>query len=312
MTMSELAAVSDLLQLVGEPTRLRLLALLARHELTVAELTEVTELGQSRVSTHLGRLREAGLLRDRKEGASTFYALAEAPPPAARAVWELAAARTGSDPTLASDRARAEALLRRRDQDWEGRVAGEMERHYSPGRTWESLGRGLSGLLDLGDVLDAGSGDGAVAELVAPRAQGLVCIDRNPRVVAAARDRLARHRNATVQEGDVTALPFGAAAFDLVLLWNVLTQVDQPARALAECARVLRPGGRLSIVTLDAHAHAAAVAPYGHVHPGFAVPMLKKMLARAGLAVKECSVTSRERRPPGFRVVTALAQMEPR
>src|SRR3954469_25439763 len=161
--MSSLGATSDLLGLLAEPSRVRLLALLGETELTVNELCAVTELGQSRVSTHLGKLREAGLVRDRRAGGSTYYRMANGDlPPPARKLWSVVAADL-DDAQVATDKQRCTAVLRARAQQargagegsWPDSVAGEMERHYSPGRTWEALARGLIGLADLGDVLDA-------------------------------------------------------------------------------------------------------------------------------------------------------------
>jgi ArsR family transcriptional regulator len=286
------------------------LALLAERELSVAELTQITELGQSRVSTHLARLREAGVLRDRRDGASVRYALHEGGMPAeVERAWAVLS-RDLADPLLDADRRRCEALLRARDRgtQWADSVAGEMERHYSPGRTWEALARGFLGLVDLGDVLDAGSGDGTVSQLLAPRARSVTCLDRNPRMARAAGARLGPRSNVRVLVGDVEAVPAADASFDQVLLFNVLTCVPQPVRALGELARVLRPAGRAVVVTLDAHEHAEATAPYGHVHPGFKPAALRRLLGRAGLEVERCEVTSRERREPHFQIVTAFAR----
>jgi ArsR family transcriptional regulator len=308
--MSHLPETLDAFHLLGDPTRVRLLALLAERELSVAELTQITELGQSRVSTHLGRLREAGVLRDRRDGASVRYALREGGlPEQIERAWAVVT-RDLDDPVLEADRRRCEALLRARDRgaQWADAVAGEMERHYSPGRTWEALARGFLGLVELGDVLDAGSGDGTVAQLLAARARSVTCLDRSPRMVAAARARLAAHDNVRVLVGDVEAVPAGDASFDQVLLYNVLACVPQPARAIAELARVLRPGGSLVVVTLDAHAHPEVTAPYGHVHPGFKAAALRRLLARTDLVIERCEVTSRERRDPHFQIVTAVAQ----
>lgn len=307
--MGKLTATVDLLQLLGEPSRVRLLALLAGHELTVADLCAITDLAQSRVSTHLGRLRDAGLLRDRRAGASTFYALNDgAMPEEARKLWSLVAAGL-DDAVLEGDRTRCAALLRARESSgWPDRVAGEMERHYSPGRTWESLARGLLGLLRLGDVLDAGSGDGAVAELVAPRARTVTCLDRSPRMVAAARRRLAGRPNVACRLGDAAALPFRTAAFDQVLLYHVLTDAPQPARVLGEAARVLRPGGDLALLTLKRHDHLDVTSGYHHLHPGFAPAALRRLCAGAGLEVEQCEAVSRERRDPHFEVIAAFAR----
>jgi ArsR family transcriptional regulator len=307
--MTSLPATLDAFHLLGDPTRVRLLALLAERELSVAELTQIMELGQSRVSTHLGRLREAGVVRDRRDGASVRYALREGGlPEQIERAWAVLA-RDLDDPVLDADRRRCEALLRARDTgtEWADAVAGEMERHYSPGRTWEALARGFLGLVGLGDVLDAGSGDGTVAQLLAGRARSVTCLDRNPRMVAAARARLAEHSNVHVLAGDVETIPTADAAFDQALLYNVLACVPQPARAVAELARVLRPGGRLVVVTLDAHEHGQVTAAYGHVHPGFKPAALRRLLARTDLVIERCEVTSRERRDPHFRIVTATA-----
>lgn len=307
--MTTLGATVDLLQIVGEPTRVRLMALLAHAELTVAEVVAVTQLAQSTVSTHLGKLREAGLVRDRKAGASTYYALNEgAMPGSARKLWELLSGEV-RDALLEDDRQRADKVVRGRDRAgvWPDAVAGEMERHWSPGRTWESLARAMVGLVLLGDVIDIGSGDGTVAQLLAGRARSWTCVDRSERVLRAARERLGRAKNVHFVVGDAHELPARDGAFDTALMLHVLTQLDAPARALAEAARVLRPGGTLVAVALEAHDHAETTAAYGDVHAGFAPAALRRMVARAGFDVDACDVTSRDARPPCFRVVTALA-----
>jgi len=301
----------DLLQLLGEPTRVRLLSVLAREELSVAELTAILEVGQSRVSTHLGRLRDAGLVRDRKAGASTFYALnASAMPEAARRVWALVEAEV-ADAVIEGDRARCDTVIAARQQGGGlDALAGQMERHYTPGRTWEALARGLTGLLRLGDVLDVGAGDGTVAELVARRARSLTLLDRSERMIDAARTRLAGIGGARFVVGDAHELPFRDASFDQVLLLHVLTLTHEPARALSEAARVLRPRGDLVVLTLDAHEASEVSAAYGEVTAGFAPAKLKRMLQKAGLSVERCETTSREKRPPHFVVVSAFARKE--
>jgi len=307
--MGSLGNTIDLLHLFGDATRVRLVALLARHDLTVAELTTILDLAQSRVSTHLGRLREAGIVRDRRQGASTVYALnGDAMPPEARTLWMLLE-REVDDAVLASDAARAEALVHAREREaaWPDAIAGQMERHYSPGRTWEAAARGFLGLVRLGDVLDGGSGDGAIAQLLAPRARSVTCLDRRRRVLEAARERLRHLANVRCLLGDLEAMPLAGARFDQVLLFHVLASARAPGRALREVARVLRPGGALALVTLASHRHAEQTAPYGHVHPGFAPAELRALLGATGLAVEFCDITSRERRAPHFEVLTAFA-----
>jgi len=297
----------SMLQTFADATRVRLLGLLADGELTVAELTTITELSQSRVSTHLGRLKESGLLRDRRVGTSTYYALREdAMPDEARSLWRLIHGVVG-DSVIEGDRKRKKALLHARPGSWPDAVAGEMERHYSPGRTWDATARGLLGIARFGEVLDVGGGDGAVAELYLSRSRSVTLLDRSERMLEAARERLSARPNVRFALGDMHSLPFADASFDEVLLLNVLSYSEEPARAVAEAARMLRPGGRLAVVTLAEHEHEDVTAAYGHLGRGFAPRALRAMLVKSGLDVELCEVTSRERRKPYFEVLSAFA-----
>jgi ubiquinone/menaquinone biosynthesis C-methylase UbiE/DNA-binding transcriptional ArsR family regulator len=311
--MPSIDSAVNLLHLFGDATRMRLMALLAREELSVAELVGVLQVPQSRVSTHLGRLKEAGLLRDRKVGASTFYALNDgAMPQEARRVWDLLENEV-SDRVLEADRRRSEELrfARQNAQSWPDSIAGQMERYYSPGRTWEATLRGILGFIQLGDVLDVGSGDGAIAELLAPRSRSYTCLDKSQRMIDAARERLARHGNVKLCVGDMLDLDFPEASFDAVLLLHTLTYASEPSRALGAAARVLRPSGLLVVATLLEHEHSDVTAAYGHVQSGFTPDTLRRWLEKAGLEVERCEVTSRESRKPFFEVVTAWARKKP-
>lgn len=301
------AEVSELLQLFGEPTRLRLLALLEGAELSVAEITAVTELVQSRASMHLGRLREAGVVRDRKAGAATFYSFAQtALPPDAQKIWQIVR-ESLDDSVFKSDRERRDSLIRARASDsWPEAFAGEMDRHYSPGRTWEAYARGILGLLALGDVLDIGSGDGAIAKMLAPQSTSVTCLDRSDKVLTAAKARLHGIDNVRFALGDAHELPFADESFSEVLLFNVLCYTHKPQRAVAEAARVLRPHGKLVVVTLGEHED--DVAAYQHVNQGFSDAALSKMIKSAGLEIDHCGHAMRENRAPHFRVTTAFAR----
>lgn len=305
----DLDAWSACLRVLSDPTRVRLLALLEREELTVAELAAITRLAQPRVSTHLAKLKEHGLVRDRRSGVSAYYRFPEDDVDSApRALWK-ALSDGADDPLLRSDAERVAGVLAMRaaDQNWADTVAGDMERHYSPGRTWETLARAALQLVQPGDVLDIASGDGVLAELLAPRAQRYVCIDSSPRVVAAARERLRPFANVDVREGDMHAMEFGDASFDLVLLMHALTYADRPAQALIESTRVLRPGGHLIATTLDRHEHRSVIEPYGHANLGFTPKELARLATKAGLRVLSCDIITREKRPPHFEVVSLLA-----
>ncbi len=304
----DLEGWSTRLKVFADATRVRLLALLQDEELTVAELSAITQLAQPRVSTHLSRLKDAGLVRDRRSGVSAYYRFDDAAlDPAQRALWQ--SISTGSDdPLLRQDAERVPAVLASRaaDQNWADSVAGDMERHYSPGRTWEALARSALPLLAPGDVLDIASGDGVLAELLAPHARRYVCIDSSPRVVAAASERLRRFANVEVRVGDMHALPFKDGSFDLVVLMHALTYADKPAQAVAEAARVLRKGGRLLLSSLARHEHRNAVEAYGHQNLGFAEKELRRFAEKAGLSIASCETVTRERRPPHFEVISLL------
>src|SRR5689334_18169233 len=297
-------------RLLADASRLRLLLLLEGFELTVAELTQVTRLAQSRVSTHLARLQRAGLVRQRRAGAAAFYSATDAAREGvAGSVWELLRSQL-TDAQARVDRERAAEVIRerRRAQTWAESVAGRMERQYSPGRTWEATARALIGLQDLGDVLDIACGDGVLAELMTSQARSVTGVDISPTLIAAARERLKGDTHVTFAEGDMHALPLGEARFDHVFLMHALAYTRRPLDALKEAARVLRPGGRLVVSSLNAHAHKATIQAYDHVNLGIAPAALRKLLEQAGLAVDSCRVTSREEKPPYFEVITALAR----
>jgi ArsR family transcriptional regulator len=302
----DLEGWSSRLKVFADATRVRLLALLEGEELTVAELSAITRLAQPRVSTHLARLKEAGIVRDRRAGVSAYYRFDEsALDPAQRALWQ--SISSGSDdPLLRQDAERVPGVLAMRaaDQNWADSVAGDMERHYSPGRTWEALARTALPLLEPGDVLDIASGDGVLAELLAPHAGRYVCLDASQRVVAAASARLRPFRNVEVREGDMHALPFPDASFDLVVLMHALTYAERPAQAVAEAGRVLRRGGRLLLSSLARHEHRGVVEAYGHVNRGFAQKDLRRFAEKAGLAIANCETVTREKRPPHFEVIS--------
>jgi ubiquinone/menaquinone biosynthesis C-methylase UbiE len=186
-------------------------------------------------------------------------------------------------------------------------MAGELERHYSPGRTWESLARSFAGMVEARDVLDIGAGDGTLAEMLAPQVERYVCLDISGTLLAAAQRRLNRARNVGLCCADMHALPFPSGRFSLVLLFNVLAYAEDPTRVLSEAARMLAPGGKLALVTLAKHEHSAEASLYGHRQLGFSPNWLKKRLTAAGLTVSHCDTSMREQKRPHFEIVSCFA-----
>lgn len=302
----DLSSYVETLNLLGDESRIRLCALLRERELCVTDLVRVTGIAQSRVSTHLGKLRDAGLVRDRRSGAQCFYGLAsDTLPSAAQSLLDEAV--HSKDATLAHDRRRLAELDAERRGGLPESVADELERYYSPGRTWQSLTAGIAALLELGDVLDVGTGDGAAAFAIAPRCRSLTCVDTNEKLLSVARARLRRLPHVTTQVADVHELPFAEASFDEVLVFHTLTYAAEPVQALRECARVLRPGGRLVLLCLDEHDQQAVTARYGERHPGFSPKAVRRLLTAAGLVVSTAEVACREAKKPHLQVVLAIA-----
>ncbi|AVP96896.1 ArsR family transcriptional regulator [Ahniella affigens] len=305
----DLSYCSSLFRTLSDATRVRLLVLLEREELTVAELSQITQLAQPRVSTHLAKLKELDLVRDRRAGVLAYYRFNAELDEASASFWATTR-QIVDDALLDDDLKRLPEVLKKRarEEGWADSVAGSMERHYSPGRTWEALARGIMHLVELGDVLDVASGDGVLGELLAPHARSIVCLDSNERMIEVARARFKGVRHVTVEAGDMHALPFELARFDLVLLMHALTYSDDPNQVIAEAARVLRPGGRLLAMTLNAHQHKQAAETYDHLNLGFKPEELRRLCRKHGLEVLDCEISSRERRPPHFEVLTLLAR----
>lgn len=305
----DLQLASQHLRLLSDSTRIRLLLLLDREEFSVAELAAITQLAQPRVSTHLARLKEAGLVIDRRQGVSVYYRMAgRIENQGLDALWAVLRKNT-DDPLIGQDLERIPQVLNARNGGtWADSVAGDMERHYSPGRTWEATTRALAQLLQLGEVLDVASGDGVLAELLAPRAKHITCLDISDRVVAAGRERLKAFRNVSFEKGDMHDMPLADNSADTVLLMHALTYTRRPEVVLGEIARVLGPGGQLLAVTLKRHKHEKAVEPFDHVNLGFTPSKLKKLCSDAGLETQICDVTAVEKRTPNFEILTLLAR----
>ncbi len=290
---------------------MRLLLLLEREEFSVAELSAITQLAQPRVSTHLARLREAGLVSDRRDGVSVYYRMPEKLPDAALAELWRSLRMNAQDPLVEQDADRIpQVLAARHGGGWADTVAGDMERHYSPGRTWEATARALVHLVRLGRVVDIASGDGVLAELLAPHADHVLCLDISERVVDAGRQRLKKHANVQFKLGDMHRMPLEDSGCDTVLLMHALTYTRKPQQVFQEASRVLAPGGKLLAVTLHRHPHEKAVQPYDHVNLGFTEKQLGDYIRAAGLKRLYCATSSTEKRAPNFSILTLLAEKE--
>lgn len=302
--------IAQVFKLLADETRLRLLLLLKNNELTVAELSSTLQLAQPRISTHLAKLKELRFVLGRKDGVSTYYRLnSSIISDQYKSLWDTLIKEGDNDSLVNQDALRLKMVLseRAKNKNWVDSVAGDMERQYSPGRSWEATTRALSYLLDLGDVLDIGSGDGVLAELLHNRANTYTCVDSSEKVIKAAKKRLNHADNINYQVADMHHLGLPDKKYDTVFLLHVLTYSEHPHEAIQQAHQYLKSDGKLLISTLNQHSHTDIVKDFGHVNNGFTTQELEQMCQQAGLQQIQTKVTSIESRKPHFEVITLEA-----
>ncbi|MBV9862590.1 MAG: metalloregulator ArsR/SmtB family transcription factor [Alphaproteobacteria bacterium] len=278
------------LRAVAEPTRLRLLVLCARGELTVTELTQILGQSQPRVSRHLKLLCEAGLLDRFREGSWVFYRLSSGSASSALAR-HLVAACGESDPTMALDRQRLAAIKRQRAEAaaaYFGENAAQWDcirSLYVDEREVEAALVELIAAARPADLLDIGTGTGRMVEILGPHVGRALGIDQSREMLAIARVNLEAGglENGSVRLGDMYQLALPDASFDAVIIHQVLHYADRPAAAIAEAARVLRPGGLLLLVDFAPHALEFLREEQAHRRLGFADDEVAEWCEAAGL-----------------------------
>lgn len=284
-------ALQEILRAVSDPTRLRLLWLLRREELNVQELVRILGAGQPQVSRHLALLREAGWIRQRREGTWSWYAAVAAVEFAGGVALHggvLAAA--GTLPVAVADDVALAAVLRDRDARAGRFFAGAARRWDDIRRDFESSELHLAAVAALVPpglrVVDVGTGTGALLPLLAAAGCRVTAVDSSAAMLERARAACARERltGITFQRADVQALPLRDGVCDAAFASLVLRHVARPATALAELARVVRPGGRVVLLDFTRHEQAWMREERGHQWLGFARDELERLLRQAGLA----------------------------
>jgi len=300
------------LRALADPTRLRLLALLQAEELSVNEIQEITGLGQSRTSTHLGQLQDAGMVQARREGKRTFYGLNRQANPTAGRVMELAGQGAAELPEHEADQVNLRRILARRADQAQllfNQIAGRFDRSYGPGRSWQAFGHLLLRMLPPLVVADLGSGEGLISELLARRCQKVIAVDNSDKIVkfGAAKARKAGLKNIEFKLGDLQNPPVEPESVDVVILSQALHHATDPAVAVRSAHRILRPGGQIMILDLLKHTVEQAHKIYGDHWLGFAESDLQRWLEAAGFQEIEISVVAREENPPHFQTLLAGA-----
>jgi len=295
---------------LADPTRLRILALLEKNELSVNELQQVTHMGQSRISSHLGHLLECLLLRSRREGKRTFYRLNQSVPDETTQMIRLALQGITEVADYESDLINLKRiLLARADQEqlYFNQVAGRFDRHYGPGRSWQAFGHLLLRILPPLVVADLGSGEGLLSELLARRCKKVIAVDNSERIVAfgAAKAKSNGLKNLDFRLGNLENPPIQARSVDLVILSQALHHAGKPELAIQSAHRILRPGGQIMVLDLLKHEFTKAKELYGDVWLGFPESDLYQWLTRAGFDKVEISQVAREDEAPHFQTILA-------
>jgi len=307
-----MSATLKSLRALADSTRLRILALLDQNELSVHELQEITRMGQSRISTHLGLLQEAGFLQSRREGKRSFYRLHPQAEAAIRDFIPIATRGARELPEHGADQINLRRILNRRQEQAQvyfNHVAGRFDRSYGPGRSWQAFGQLLLRMLPPLTVADLGSGEGLLSELLARRCRKVIAVDNSEKMVefGAKKARKNGLKNLEFRLGDLANPPIAPGSVDLAILSQALHHAEDPALALRSAHRILCPGGQIMVLDLLQHGFEKARDLYGDRWLGFTESDLDRWLQEAGFRKIEINVVAREEEPPHFATLLAAA-----
>ena len=307
-----MASTINLLRLLADPTRLRLLLLLHEAELTVAELQEILEMGQSRISSHLAQLKRAGVVQDRRAGKHAYYGASKSSQGngAQARVTELVRTLAREIPESANDRTALKVVLRKRQdktREYFDALAGRFGRSYVPGRSWQALAHSLIALLPPLTVADLGAGEGTLAQLLARNAKKVIAIDNSPKMVEFGAKLARKHgfKNLEYRLGDLEDPPIADGTIDLAFFSQALHHAIKPERAIASAHRMLKRGGRVVILDLLSHQFEQARELYADHWLGFSEVDLHQSLENAGFKQVDVRVVAREKESPHFQTLFA-------
>ncbi|MEO7563866.1 MAG: metalloregulator ArsR/SmtB family transcription factor [Sphingomicrobium sp.] len=284
--------LAERFQALADPTRLRILALLQAMELSVGELAQVLGQSQPRVSRHLKILADANVLERRKEGSWVFLTLGD--PAQVEPMFALIERWSGDSnrALVAADRQRTDAVRADRAETANRHFAAQAEvwdqirsLHVAESEVEQAIDQAL-GKRPLGRLVDIGTGTGRMIELLAPRAQEAIGIDRSSEMLRLARVKLeAAGIASSLRQGDMYALPLATSSADHIVIHQVLHYAHSPAAAIGEAARVLSPGGTLLVVDFAAHSREELRSTDAHIRLGFEDQAMTAWFAAAGLEI---------------------------
>ena len=302
----------DIIKLLSDSTRSRILAILKNEELSVAELQDVLDMGQSRISSHLSLMRQANLLIDRKEGKKTFYVLNEALSESLNDLIESILVAISDSDDVRLDRENLKRVLEKRKQHAEeyfNSVAGRLGKDYCPGRSWEAIGHMLLLLTSKLTIADLGAGEGLISQLLARGAEKVYCVDNAPKMVEFGKALADKNKLTNLEYllGDIESIPLKDSSVEVALLSQALHHANHPQKALMEAFRILKPNGRVIILDLLEHDFEKTRELYADIWLGFSENKLYQMLKESGFKSIEMNVVSKEEKEPNFQTILASA-----
>jgi ubiquinone/menaquinone biosynthesis C-methylase UbiE/biotin operon repressor len=293
------------LRLLADASRVRILLLLEREELSVAELQEILSMGQSRISTHLAQLRQAGLVEDRRQGKNSLYSLKS------HELMDMLRAAADEIPEAEQDTRALQLVLEKRRDKVRGyfdELAGKFGRNYVPGRSWKGLAETLLQLMPPLVIADLGAGEGTFSQLLAQRAKQVIAVDNSPKMVEFGA-KLAKENgvaNIDYRVGDLEAPPIRAGSVDLAFFSQSLHHALHPQRAVEAAFRLLKPSGRIVILDLKKHAFEQAREMYADTWLGFSEVELRGFLEKAGFKGVQSWIVDHEKQTPAFETILAV------
>jgi ArsR family transcriptional regulator len=308
-----MADAVELMKLLSDATRLRLLALLQCEPLSVVELQDIMDMGQSRISSHLALLRQANLVEDRREGKRSFYSAKAPADPQQKTLLNAALAASSDLSALAEDSRSLDRVLTKRRAESEAyfnMVASRLGKQYCPGRSWEAIGHFLLLLTPKIDIVDLGAGEGVLSQLIARKANSVICIDNAPAMVKLGEELAREHdfTNLSYKLGDIEKVPLPDESADLALLSQALHHANKPEAAIAEAFRILRPGGRIVVLDLNQHNFEKARELYADRWLGFSPNRLYQWIRECGFTDIQVDPVSKEEKEPYFETLLATGQ----
>lgn len=299
------------LRLIADPTRVRMLCLLRHEDLSVVELQDILGMGQSRISSHLSKLREAALVTDRRSGKNIIYTFGnENSPVDERMIQTLELAASDIEEIKDDRDALAMAVQKRTDKAraYFDELAGKFGKTYCPGRSWKALAETLLKLMPPMIIADLGAGEGTFSQLLAQRAEKVIAVDNSEKMVEFG-TKVARengYQNLEYRFGSLDDAPIDSNTVDIAFFSQALHHAEKPEKAISEAHRILKLGGKIVIMDLLKHQFEEARDLYADTWLGFSELEISRLLTNESFCDIEISVVDREADPPHFQTIMAL------